>query len=137
MNRTRLNLRLDTTSTNLIIKGYINNYIRLQYNEQIVITCSKTFGVVNGTISAFVNTKSAFSNNCIRYHQNFIGDENYCLEKQFSYTLELDRSSLYEISCRFVETNNQDSATLILTRLCNNFSYKLEKFVLSFSKVKF
>lgn len=118
MNRSTLSLRLDTTSTNIIVKGYVYNYIKLDFRERLIITCSKSFGAVTGTLAAFVNTKAATEINCLNYYKDFIGDENYCMSKQFSFFILPDYSSQYEISCRYVESPEDDPPITVLTRLC-------------------
>lgn len=111
-----------------MVKGYINNYLRISQDENIIITCTKENDVVNGSMGAFVNTILSTTINCLHYYGNYIGDDKYCMAKQFIYNLEPDRSSYLEVSCRFSESYYENFASLIFMRLC--------KFIIKFNSLR-
>jgi hypothetical protein len=126
-NRTRLGVKIDTITENLIVPGNSNgnHFMRLYSEETLIITCSK-MSLRNGTLQAFVNSKLIQPLHCTRYYKHFmISDENYCQSKQFITRLNADRSSFVEISCRIIESvYYYDTLSLIFTKICE---FKLEK----------
>jgi hypothetical protein len=120
----KLSVQIDTTTANVILSGSDNatTYIRISSDERIGITCIKRDGYPNGTLSAFVNTYQAPAlTNCQRYEANRTGQEHYCMQKMFVYTLQSRGYSFYQIVCRFAEPSAQDEAELLLKRICKSY----------------
>lgn len=115
-----MSLRLDTFAENVLVKGYHRTYIRLRNREKIIVTCSKSEPQQNGTLMAFVNTKLATQVKCLRFHRDFINDDNFCESKQFVAYVEADQSSFVDVWCRMLydQYKSEAYAELFLSRLC-------------------
>ena len=119
-NGSKLSIQLDTSDQNIIVttSNQINqNYIRILKDEQITITCTKKDSYVNGSLNAFINTKMIQPSSCLAYLTGS-DDDNNCLSEEFNFKLERDRSSYYEIWCKFVSIAYNEISSLFLFRLC-------------------
>ena len=117
MSNERLNLLIKSSNPDTIIIGYNKNFIRLFKEEEIEVTCGKSYRFSNGTLSAFVNTMAAQSVTCIEYDPMHPNESNYCLKQVFRFKLNNYSQSVYKIFCRVVENNFH--ITTFIYRLCN------------------
>jgi hypothetical protein len=102
-------------------------YIQLQHDETIKVTCRKQGMALNGTIIAFVNTMEANVNlGCDLAPLSALNDDYFCQQKSFLFKIIAQGYTYYKVSCRFVETNQQDTVDIYLKRLCKFI--KFEKF---------
>jgi hypothetical protein len=142
----KLIVQIDTTTANVILNGNgeggdmgddttitttantnTTTFIRISNDERIGITCIKRPGHSNGTLSAFVNTYQAPAlTNCQSYAENRTGQEHYCMQKMFVYTLQSRGYSFYQIVCRFAEPSAHDEAEMLLKRVCKCICELLE-----------
>jgi hypothetical protein len=73
MNGPKLSVEVRTASSNTIINGFSNNYIKLDnhQDELLTITCSKVNRILTGTLFAFVNSNTAIRTSCLELAFSF------------------------------------------------------------------